>query len=373
MDTRKFGNRSGLEVPRVSIGGMRLPRDVDEAVALIRHAIDSGMRYIDTSRGYGESEFVFGLALKDGYRQRVLLSTKCSPWIQKIQSSDTPTADCVRRRIEESMRRLQVDYLDFYQVWNIDNREHYDQAVAKGGMVEGILKAKAEGLVRHTGFTTHEEVPVLLGYIQEADWCEVMLTTYNLLNRKYAPAIEAAHKKGIGTIVMNPVGGGKLAEDSPVLWELAREVGAGSVADLAVQYALSNPNIDTILCGVSKMSDVNHTLGAAEHPLTAGQLARIEACLTAHAPQNTGFCTGCKYCMPCPKGIDIPTMMGMVTDDRVWGLKAAAQRHYRWVRPKADACAACGQCEAKCTQKIKISEQMAYAAKEYPQKDEGNS
>ena len=235
MDLRKFGNRTGLEVPRVSIGGMRLPRDVDEGVAVIRHAIDSGMRYIDTSRGYGESEFVIGLALQDGYRQRVLLSTKCSPWIQKIQGGDAPTADCVRHRIEESMRRLRVDYLDFYQVWNIDNREHYDQAVARGGMVEGILKAKAEGLVRHTGFTTHEDVPALLTYIQEADWCEVMLMTYNLLTRKYAPTIEAAHKKGIGTIVMNPVGGGKLAENSPVLSELAREVGAASVADMAVR------------------------------------------------------------------------------------------------------------------------------------------
>ncbi len=369
MDLRKFGNRTGLEVPRVSIGGMRLPRDVDEGVAVIRHAIDSGMRYIDTSRGYGESEFVIGLALQDGYRQRVLLSTKCSPWIQKIQGGDAPTADCVRHRIEESMRRLRVDYLDFYQVWNIDNREHYDQAVARGGMVEGILKAKAEGLVRHTGFTTHEDVPALLTYIQEADWCEVMLMTYNLLTRKYAPTIEAAHKKGIGTIVMNPVGGGKLAENSPVLSELAREVGAASVADMAVRYALANPNIDTILCGIGKTADVDDTLASAARPLSAEPLARIDACLAAHAPENTGFCTGCKYCMPCPKGIDIPSMMNLVSDDRVWGLKQAAQRHYRWIRPKADACTACGQCEAKCTQKIKISEQMAYAAKEYAQKD----
>jgi hypothetical protein len=106
-----------------------------------RAAIDAGMRYIDTSRGYGESEWLIGRALKDGYRDKVLLSTKWAPWITKVQPSDKPSSDCVRRRIEESMKRLDVDYLDYYQVWNIDSREHYDQAVRKGGSVTLIGNA----------------------------------------------------------------------------------------------------------------------------------------------------------------------------------------------------------------------------------------
>ncbi len=147
MKLHNFGMRCGHKVPKISIGAMRLPKDVDDAVALVRHAIDSGMRYIDTSRGYGESEWIIGQALKDGYRKKVLLSTKWAPWIVKVDQGDDSSSDRVRRRIEESMRRLDVDFLDFYQVWNISSRENYDQAVAKGGMVEGILKAKAEGLV----------------------------------------------------------------------------------------------------------------------------------------------------------------------------------------------------------------------------------
>ena len=88
MLVRPFGKRSGFTVPRANIGGMRLPADTGQAVALVRHAIDSGMKYIDTSRGYGDSEVKIGKALKDGYRQKVILSTKWSPWIKKIEESD---------------------------------------------------------------------------------------------------------------------------------------------------------------------------------------------------------------------------------------------------------------------------------------------
>lgn len=368
MLVRNLGQRSGEKVSPVSIGAMRFPRDVMEAVAIIRHAIDSGMRYIDTSRGYGESEWILGQALKDGYRQKVLLSTKCSPWITKIQPGDLPTADCTRRRIEESIQRLGVDYLDFYQLWNVDSREHYEQATAKGGMVDGLIQAKKDGLIKHAGFTTHDNVPDLLTYIEEADWCDVILFTYNLLNRKYAPAIAAAHRKGIGTIVMNPVGGGKLTQESPVLSELARQVGCKSVPDLAIRYIMTNSDIDTLLCGMTKLSDVDDTVASANQPLTADQLAQVEACIQERAPEKTGFCTTCRYCLPCPKGIDIPGVMGLVYDDRCWGLKDVSKRHYNWIKPKASECVACGKCEEKCTQKLKIMTDMVYAAQEYGDK-----
>ena len=93
MELRQFGKRSGFEVAPVSIGAMRLPEDCTDAVALIRYAIDSGMCYIDTSRGYGESEFKLGRALKDGYREKVILSSKCSPWIKKVREDDDGSAD----------------------------------------------------------------------------------------------------------------------------------------------------------------------------------------------------------------------------------------------------------------------------------------
>jgi predicted aldo/keto reductase-like oxidoreductase len=329
------------------------------------------MKYIDTSRGYGESEWLLGQALKDGYREKVVLSTKCSPWILKVQPGDEPSADCTRRRIEESMRRLGVDYLDFYQVWNIDSREHYDAAVRKGGMLDGILKAKDEGLVGHTGFTTHDSVENISAYIDEADWCEIILFTYNLMNRKYAPVIEKAHGAGIGTLIMNPVGGGRLADPSPVLLELAREVDAVSVPDLAARYVMSNPNVDTVLCGMQKISDVDDTVASAERPaFTDGQMARINAFLDGISEKREAFCTGCRYCLPCPQEIDIPAIMNIVFDDRNWGMHERSKRAYRKMGgAKADVCTQCGACEKACTQKLAIMEMMVYAAEAYAEEE----
>ncbi len=364
MELREFGKRSGLMVPPVNIGAMRLPQDVKDAVGLIRYAIDSGMRYIDTSRGYGESEWILGRALEDGYRDKVILSSKCSPWITKIRPDDAPTAEKVRHRLEETLLRLGVDYLDYYQVWNIDSREHYEQATAPGGMVDGILGAIRDGLVRRTGFTTHDSVENLLDYVKEADWCDIILFTYNLLNRQYAPAIAAAHENGIGTIIMNPVAGGALAEASPVLQNLADEVGAETVPELAIRFILSNPNVTTIISGISKKSDIDHTIAAAEKPaFSAEAMDRIASFLDERTPEKTGFCTACKYCLPCPQGIDIPAVMNCINDARYWGLVEQARRKYKGIQgAKADACTQCGACEKKCTQGLTIMAEMKYAA-----------
>lgn len=363
MKLRDFGKRSGHEVPPISIGGMRLPKDLDSAVAALRGAIDQGLRYIDTSRGYGESEWVIGRALGDGYRDKVILSTKWSPWITPIDPSDNTSSDCTRRRIEESMSRLGVDYLDYYQVWNIDSREHYDRAVARGGMVDGMLKAKEEGLVGHLGLTTHDTVENLLTYIEEADWCEILLTTYNMLNIQYAPVIEAAHAKGIGTVTMNPVGGGNLAENSPTLTALAKEVGAVSAADMTVRYVLSNPCIDTMLCGLNKPSDaVDSIASAGRGVFSSSQMKRINDYCAEVREKITAFCTGCKYCMPCPEGIDIPAVMSCIHDIRYWGWEDRARKRYKDLPgKKADACVECGKCEDVCTQHLGIILEMSYA------------
>ncbi len=342
---------------------MRLPADTDEAVALIRHAIDSGMRYIDTSRGYGDSEIKIGKALKDGYRQKVILSTKWAPWILQVEKSDNASADCMRKRIEESMQRLDVDYLDYYQVWSIGCREHYNQAVAKGGMVDGIRKAISEKLVGHTGFTTHDEVQNIIGYVQEADWCEIILFTCNLLNPVYEPAIEAAHARGIGTIIMNPLGGGLLAQPSPILGALAEDVGAKTIPELAIRFLVSNPAITAVISGISKMSDVDNTIAAVDRgPFTSAQIDLLSKALAEAQVAKKGFCTGCRYCMPCGEKIDIPAIMNLITQYRLWGFQETARAGYRDLKgPKADACIRCGQCEEKCTQHLHIMEELEYA------------
>ena len=183
MKTRQvdFGKRSGLKVYPVSLGAMRLP-DEQLAIPLIRQAVDAGMIYIDTSRGYGDSETKLAKALKDGYREKVILSTKWCPWNLKVQPDDDASAECAYKRLVESMERLDVEYLDFYQIWSINDSDTYQQATHKGGMLDGILRAKDEGLIGHIGFTTHDTPENIRKYIDQADWCEAILFTHNIVN-----------------------------------------------------------------------------------------------------------------------------------------------------------------------------------------------
>tara|TARA_B100000609_G_scaffold164390_1_gene136839 strand:- start:185 stop:1297 length:1113 start_codon:yes stop_codon:yes gene_type:complete len=367
MKKRPFGTRSGLEVNPVSIGAMRFPDDMLDSVEIIRHAIDSGLVYIDTSRCYGESEFKLARALKDGYREKVILSTKSSPWVKQIQPTDDGSSDGIVRRIQEQLVRLDVDYLDFYQVWSLNNEENWEMATRKGGMVDGIKKARDMGLVKHIGITSHEKPEDIIRHLPDSDWMECILLSYNVMQRSYEKVIEKAHELGIGTIVMNPCGGGKFAENSPVLLKVAEAVGAKDVADMAIRYVSSNPNVDTMLCGMTKIKDIDDTITSVDKtPFTPEQIAYINESFEAFSKEK--FCTGCKYCMPCPAGINIPNILNLIYEDRILGLKENAAKGYKspWVsKVKADACTKCGQCMTKCTQKIDIIKEMEYAHANY--------
>ncbi|MFA5291428.1 MAG: aldo/keto reductase [Phycisphaerae bacterium] len=363
-----FGKRSGLKVHPVSIGAMRLPESFDEAIALLRGAIDAGMIYIDTSRGYGDSELKLAKALKDGYREKVILSTKWCPWNLKVEPTDDMSADCTYKRILESMKRLDVDYLDFYQLWSINNNEQWIKATQKGGMLDGIFRAKKEGLVKHIGFTTHDKPEKVKEYIDEADWCEAILFTYNMLDRSYEEAIAKTHEKGIATIVMNPVVGGVLAQDSPPLNNAVKKaIGPADLVQTAHRWLKSNKNIDTIICGISKPTDVTSTIENYEkEPFTTEQIKKLNEEFAKLSNKNTGFCVDCKYCLPCPKNIYVPGFMQAAYFSEYLKVKGKPENIYNWqLNPNntgrsADPgeCIECGKCEQKCTQKIKIIETL---------------
>ena len=352
-----FGKRSGLKVFPVSIGAMRLPEE-EKAIPLIRQAIDAGMVYIDTSRGYGDSEIKLGKALKDGFREKVILSTKCSPWIKKIESTDDTSAECTYKNILDSMKRLDVDYLDFYQIWNIDSEEHYEQAIAKGGMVDGIRRAIKEGLVRHTGFTTHDTPENINRYIDEADWCETILFTYNMFNKTYQETIAKAHQRGIATVVMNPLAGGMFAQDSEAIRAIVKNaVGIDNPVEIAHRYLAGDENVDTIICGIVKPSDITSTIeNYQKPPLSAQQRKTLEAEIEKISPENTGFCTNCGYCQPCPANIKIPQFMSTAYYGQIIKASTRAQEIYNWAVNPANEdksaapseCTQCGQCERKC-------------------------
>ena len=368
-----FGKRSGLKVHPVSIGAMRLPEE-ELAIPLIRQAIDAGMIYVDTSRGYGESELKIAKALKDGYREKVILSTKWCPWNLKVEEDDDTSADCTYKRILESMERLGVEYLDFYQIWCINNLEQYQQATCKGGMLDGIRRARDEGLVKHIGFTNHDTPENVSKYVEEADWCEAILFTCNILNPGYKEVIAQAHQKGIATLVMNPVAGGLLTHNSPVLQKAVCNVtGSKDVVEAAHRYLAGDENIDTVLCGINKPTDVRSTIeNYSKPPLTRQQREDLEEVMNKLSSKGMGFCVACNYCMPCPEGISIPGMMNIVYLDKFLQMvDRAGELYEKRVTPEnsPSLCTKCGQCEEKCTQKLKITEELEYVIERFGQKD----
>ena len=368
MILKDFGTRSGLKVAPVSLGVMRLPGDSLQATKVVRHAIDKGIKYIDTSRCYGETELLLGRALTDGYRERVFLSTKSSPWTFKITDQDDGSAESLINRIKEQLFRLNTDYLDFYQVWSINNKETWDIASKPGGMVDGIKQAMKSGLVKHSGFTTHQNPDELLQCLNDAEWCEVILVSYNLFQNDYAKVLKKAHELGIGTIVMNPVGGGKFVEDSPVLKKLATKLGVPSVLELALRYVFSNPYVDTILCGANKISDIDSTVAISQlPPFSDEEILVIQDFIENLSRDKVSFCTSCGYCKPCPQGIQIPEIMSAVYEEKYLGFFDAAK--YAFNNATKDVspivCTECGVCEKKCTQHLNIIQELKYATDKF--------
>jgi predicted aldo/keto reductase-like oxidoreductase len=266
------------------------------------------------------------------------------------------------------MQRLDVSYLDFYQIWSINNNEQWVQATCKGGMLDGILRAKKEGLVKHIGFTTHDTPENVNKCIDEADWCEAILFTYNMLNRTYEDSIAKAHEKGIATIVMNPISGGVFAQDSPPLNKAVKNaIGSADLVETAHRWLKANKNIDTIICGISKPSDITSTLANYEKPdFTPEQIKKLNAEFEKVSNKNAGCCVDCKYCLPCPKNIYIPGFMQAAYFSEFLKVDGKPGNIYNWqlnpnnTNRSADPseCIECGKCEQRCTQRIKIIDML---------------
>lgn len=366
MQYRKFGNLN-IELSILGFGAMRLPAliskdktvyDYEQSARMMLRAYELGVNYFDTAPGYcgGESEIIVGRALK-GFRSKVYLSTK-NP-IENESGKD------FRIRLENSLKKLDTGYIDFYYMWGINLDAFNNLIIKKDGPLEAARKAKEEGLIRHISFSFHDDASNLTRLIN-AGCFESMLVQYNLLDRSNEQGIKEAHNKGLGTVVMGPVGGGRLGITSKQIAELIPG-GVKSSPELALRFVLTNQNVCCALSGMSTMEQVEENCRVAADPslLTDGELKAIEAAMLQHKNLSDLYCTGCKYCMPCPMDVNIPLNFELMNYHKVYGLTEYARAEYQnigkfeWMPGKtASACTECGECEKKCPQKIKIRAQL---------------
>jgi len=373
MQYRKLGKLGTTSA--LGFGCMRLPTEEesgkirrDEAVALIRKGIDNGITYVDTAWTYhrGESEVVVGLALKDGYREKVTLVTKCP-----IGHSEFTKPEDYERFLDEELERLDVDSIDVY-LFHALNKKTYEEKVKKFNLVERALKAKEAGKIKHLGFSFHDEPEVLKEIIDSGDF-ELMLVQYNILDQVNHEMINYAGEKGLAVAIMGPIGGGRLA-GSELPEEMMKWLSPGrkNFADLALKFVHSNPNVSVALSGMGsdEMLDDNLALASREdydRP-TQKEKESIDAIGVKFKELCDNICTGCKYCQPCPNDVNISFIFAEYQRHMIYGDVEKAKRYYSmigklpWAQgASAEACEECGECLEKCPQNIEIIEQLKKA------------
>ncbi|HEX2999968.1 MAG TPA: aldo/keto reductase, partial [Armatimonadota bacterium] len=323
---------------------------------MIHRAFEAGVNYIDTAVGYcnQDSQRAVGDALK-GWREKVVLSTK-NPYYG-------PDEGEWRRNLENSLERLQVQYLDIYNHHGISWQRYVDDVEPR--VSKWMVKARDEGLVKHICCSFHDTNEALMKLV-DTGYPEVITLQYNMLDRQLEEGIAYAREKGIGIVVMGPVGGGRLGATSAVLESLIP--GIGRVPELALRFVLSNPNVSLALSGMSTLTQVEENVQTAADPisLSAEDTAAIDEQLTRLKKMSDLYCSGCAYCQPCPQEVNIPAIFGLYNMARVYGLWDLGRERYaqlgkvEWMKGKqADACVECGACEEKCPQHLSIREQLA--------------
>ena len=369
--------RTGLAISLLGMGMMRLPKvcpdkdGIDEAAAMemVDYAFSHGINYFDTAYMYhgGASEPFVGKALKRYDRSSFYLATKMPVWMA------SSTAD-VERIFHNQLERLQTDYFDFYLVHSL-NEGHYQQ-MKEYGVYEYLKKQKEAGRIRHLGFSFHDKPELLETICSEYEWDFVQIQLnyldWEMQDAKRQYEILEAH--GLPCIVMEPVRGGTLASPCERSNEIFKEAAPDkSVASWAIRYAASLPNVMTVLSGMSSMEQLKDNIATMSpfHPLGGMDYQVIDQAVSAYREFYTIPCTGCRYCMDCPAGVDIPKMFALYNQyaarHDVEGYKAAYTAVPESAR--ADRCVACGKCAKHCPQLIDIPERMHfiadYAAKKF--------
>ena len=371
MQYRK--NKIGEDISLLGYGCMRFTRkgggiDLDKAEKEIRLALEGGVNYFDTAYIYPGSEAAVGeICRRIGCRQKILIATKLPHYLIK-------SMDGIEKMFEEQLRRLQTDYIDYYLMHMLTDTETWEK-LKKLGIQQWIAEKKRTGKIRHIGFSYHGHTDMFCKLIDAYDW-DFTQIQYNYMDEHSQAGrrgLKYAAEKGIPVIIMEGLRGGKLVNLLPDAAKklIAEHKPNRSAAEWAFRWLYNQPEVTCVLSGMNSEEMVKENLKIADE-MRAGDFTKEDFALIEKVKQEIQKtvkvgCTGCGYCMPCPKGVDIPETFRCYNNYYAEG-KGAAKREYiqctvfRKQPSNASNCVECGKCEAHCPQQIPIRKELKEAA-----------
>jgi len=373
MKYRGFG-KLAWKVSALGFGAMRLPTigddaskiDEPEAIKMIRHAVDHGVNYVDTAYIYhqGKSESLVGKAMQNGYREKVKLATKMPTWLVNSQQD-------MDKYLEEQLQKL-GNTVDFYLLHGL-NRERWEKL--KTLDVTGWAENKiSEGKFSHLGFSFHDEYDVFKDIIDSyKNWalCQIQYNYVDADCQAGTRGLKYAASKGLAVVVMEPVAGGRLTlrPAKPILDVFEKAEVKRTQAEWALLWVWNHPEVSVALSGMSNMQQVEENVKTASRSgpnlLTKKELDLIDQVTRKYKELGFIDCTGCKYCQPCPEGVNIPTVFSLMNEYYTKNMADEVKTEY-WKHitqeSQAKRCVRCGKCEELCPQHLPIRNLLRSAA-----------
>lgn len=343
------------------VGGKESQVDYDETTRMIRHAIDSGINYVDTAYIYhgGNSEVAVGKALEGGYREKVRLVTKLPPWALKTEAD-------MERILNEQLSRLKTDHLDLYLLHALDSK--YWQHLKSLNVFDFIERIKSDGRVKQIGFSFHGDAALFVEILETYPWdaCMIQMNYIDQDTQATLAGLKKAESMGIPVIIMEPLKGGQLARLPEEIQSVFDGVEPGvSGVEWSLRWLADQSGVRTILSGMSNMEQLEDNLRIADRLQVASLPESARQCYESARKMFDDRvkvpCTQCGYCMPCPVGVQIPKNFKLYNEAHIYNdHKNSAYSYHKMMKEgdRASACIACHACEPKCPQGIAISDAM---------------
>lgn len=338
---------------------MRFPKDENEALAMVRYAIDNGINYLDSAYVYKDSEVITGKALQDGYRNKIYLATKSPVW------NITRHAD-FEKYLDEQLLRLGTDHIDVYLLHNLYGG-NWEKVQRHDGLTF-LDKMIAKGKILHKAFSIHSSLEAFKEIVDSFDWemAQIQLNILDVHQQVGMAGLKYAAQKGLATVIMEPLRGGSLLNNAPQ--EVHDLIDAfpqkRSLVEWCFRWLYNMPEVSLILSGTGSLEQLQDNLRMFDHA-KPGVMSEKEQNLIVkireafEAKRSIG-CTGCHYCLPCPHGVNIPEIFKLYNSYQLLKHhpvdKIVYQRTLLPTGSGADLCVSCGLCAQHCPQDLKIPE-----------------